>query len=486
MTSVPPNQPATAASGEIKSARNHFRLPVGVCLGAAGGTLCAMALGSSAAHGAVAGAFYGLVFVLLFAERCSSPGAGLMWGLAYALLLWMIFPAGIFPWVAGVRRGMPMLEEVRLSFPALAGYLMAFGLPLGVVLGLMGILRPQPGRKEFHPWRAISGGGLGGVIAAWIFEAWMSQGGFYPLLGGLVENQAGARGVGLHFLVAVAIGASFGLLFQRDIFGYGSSLGWGMAYGILWWFLGPMTLIPLAFGLPLDWSSDHASDLFGSLVGYILYGVIVGIAYAMADRLWVRLFVESDPINREPEGPGLRTLRSLGWGAVAGLAGGAVSAPILIASGVVSKIAGLQGGFSVASGLVLYLVGSAAIGMSYGLLFRNEGLLLGRGISWGWLYGLLWWYAGPLTLLPILRTGEADWRPEAASALLPSLVGHLVYGAVTAFIFVLLERKYSRWLLLDPRNVARESRRTRPEGTSVPALWLFVLGLGVLLPILLG
>ncbi len=112
----------------------------------------------------------------------------------------------------------------------------------------------------------------------------------------------------LHFVIAVIIGATFGLLFQRDVRGYGSSLGWGLAYGIFWWFLGPLTLKPLLQGHAPDWSLARGQELFGSLMGHIVYGLIVGVIYAALDRLWVGFFIDSDPINRQPEGPGSRTL----------------------------------------------------------------------------------------------------------------------------------------------------------------------------------
>ncbi len=56
-------------------------------------------------------------------------------------------------------------------------------------------------------------------------------------------------GTGLEYL-----SVSFGLLFQREIGGFGSSLGWGAAYGMLWWFLGPLTILPLLQRKPIDWS----------------------------------------------------------------------------------------------------------------------------------------------------------------------------------------------------------------------------------------
>jgi hypothetical protein len=416
----------------------------------------------------------------------SSPGAGLVWGLAWAVLCWLAVPVGL----GALARGAPaagMVDVARAAFPALVGLVLAGG-ALGIASGAVGALRAtRPGgergataglaaRAPFSLARALVVGGLSGVVGGWAFGAWMAKVGFFPLVASLVGSTSASVGRTLHFAFAVVIGATMGLLFQRDLRGAGSSLGWGLAYGVFWWFLGPLTVMPLWLGAPVDWSWQRAAALFGSLVGHVVYGLIAGLLHATVDRAWVGFLGGSDPIERAPEGPGAHTLHSLGWGLAAGLAGGVLLEAARLAGGAA------HGAGGVLAGLAL----SALLGAAYGVLFVHESRDLAAAIAWGLVFGLVRWYVDPLTLAPVLRGEGFTWTTGAAAALLPALVGDLAFGAATAASFLALERRHDAWLRLDPRVAAREARRRRPAGTPAPALWLFALATGVLLPVLLG
>ncbi|GAC1374708.1 MAG: hypothetical protein NVSMB44_43040 [Ktedonobacteraceae bacterium] len=470
---------------------DHLRLSsptamvVSFVVGGLGGTIVALTVPSSPPLlvNILVGAIAGLLFILLCGKRATHVGAGLLWGAGYAFLLWLAIPAGLQPLFQQGMAHMGMLDEARAHFPELIAYVLFLGIPLGLVAGLLG---EQRERQPINLWRVLIVGGIAGLVGGWFFGAWLAQNNSFVLIAGIVNSNSQITGTIVHYIIAILIGMSFGLLFHRDVYRSGSSLSWGVAYGIGWWFLGSITLLPLLTGQRVDWSIPSISAHFGTLVGHVVYGAALGLTYALLDRIWHGLFVEADPIKRMVEGPGVRTFFSLGWGIVASIVGGLLFSIVMAAAGILPRVAALVGGSSPVLGFFVHLVISSLIGMSYGLLFKYEAPDRGSSIAWGMLYGLIWWFIGPLTLMPILLGGPVTWTIQAADQALPSLLGHLIYGAATGLVFLWLEQRHMGWLYIDKRAALREERLRRPVGTPAPALWLFVLGLGVLLPVILG
>ena len=460
-----------------------FPLVLGVLLGLSGGLAFHVAGLAGLVGGPLLGALAGAGFAALTTERAHTTGGGLLWGLAFALLWWF---ASLLPLVAGT---MPAMDAARMHFPQLVAALLLVGAPLGMTLGAYRSrvrVSKEEGAEPFSLARALGCGGAAGLLGGSVFAWWIARSGQLMTVANLVGSRSPSVGLLVHFALALVIGGSFGLLFQQDVRGYGSSMGWGLAYGMFWWFLGPLTLLAVAQKHLPDWSVARARELFDLLPAHIVYGLLLGLIYATLDKAWVTLFIESDPIRRQPEGPGPRTLRSLGRGALAGLVGGVVFIPMIAGIDGFERIATLAGGSSFALGMTLHLLVAVVVGMSYGWLFEQESPNFISGVGWGLLYGLIWWFLGPFTLFQTILGRPFTWSPDAVANSLPSLLGHLLYGISTATVFLLLERRRERWERLDPRFAAREKTRWRPVGTPAPALWFFAVGLGVALPILLG
>src|SRR6266404_12989 len=114
-------------------------------------------------------------------------------------------------------------EHDTRSFPRPGWLHTFFGAPLGIVLGTVNRRRApeRPGEPKFSLSRAIVVGGLAGIVGGWAFGQWMAKVNHFPLIAGLIHLSSRNAGVALHFVFAFIIGASFGLLFQRDVRGYG-------------------------------------------------------------------------------------------------------------------------------------------------------------------------------------------------------------------------------------------------------------------------
>lgn len=465
---------------------------------AGGAALSARGLASPAA-GLAIGAAFGLLFALAAQHRAAGAGAGLAWGLSAALVLWLAGPVTVFALPAG-GDDVCALGTARGAFPSLVGYLLLLGVPVGLVHGVLAArrspARQPPARRspvregpEGVPARggrarAIVVGSAAGLVAGRVFGLLSVEHGFRPSW--IAPDGAPLFAALAHLSVSALIGGLFGVLFVRDVRGPGSSAGWGLMYGMVWWCAGPLTLQPLFEGRALDWSLDGARALYGSFVGHALFGLATGLVFSVIDRLWVGFFYDSDPILREREGAGTRTALALGWGVVAGLAGAVPFAAIMKATGILPYVAQLAGSESELAGLALHLLVAAAFGMLFGLVYGREAPHAGAAVAWGLQYGLVLWFVGPLTLFPWLLDGTFEWSIENAAAAMPALIGHLVYGSVAAFVYHILERRHLDWLAQDPRVAAREARARRPVGTPAPAVWVFVLTMGISLPILLG
>jgi hypothetical protein len=125
-------------------------------------------------------------------------------------------------------------------------------------------------------------GALAGLAGGLVFGLLLSLTGMIGLIGALA-GQLGDAAVGwaLHLLFSALIGALFGLLAP---WGQGTParlLGLGAAYGLLWWVMGPMVLMPMMLGRPPALGSAVLADpgMLLSLAGHLLYGLTTAGAY---------------------------------------------------------------------------------------------------------------------------------------------------------------------------------------------------------------
>ncbi|MEO8391367.1 MAG: hypothetical protein ABI700_00105 [Chloroflexota bacterium] len=428
----------------------------------------------------------GVGFGLTFSRLATTAGAGLIWGIVFGVLWWVVGPLTLFPFVHGVRPDWA-IASARAAFPLLVGLAVAYGAFMGLLYSVLTGLYQNRLTSQFvrrlalRVLAALLGGGLAGLFGGLAFGAWMAQAGFFPLVAGLVNSNSAETGRTLHLIISIAIGASYGVLFRRDIGRIGSSIAWGAVYGLIWWVLGPLTLMPWLLGQGVQWNIPAAQNAFASLIGHVIYGIVLGMAYAFLSQVWQTLFVDSDPLSREPEGPGTRNLRAIGVGAAASIVGGLVFTVVMVETNTLPKVANIVGMTTPLEGFVVHMVISILIGASYGLLFRREAVSPMSALFWGITYGLVWWFLGPLTLFPLLLGQPLQWSLDAALQVYPSLVGHLAYGAGLALVYPFLLRRFA----------AHTSTRHSSDGAtednqaSAPALWMLMLVLGLLLPLIL-
>ena len=133
--------------------------------------------------------------------------------------------------------------------------------------------------------------------------------------------------------------------------------------------------------------------------------------------------------------------RNITLGIYGGLAGGLVFGVMMGMMGMLPMIGKMVGHPSPVTGFIVHMANSAVIGIGFAVVFGGSVTRITSGIRKGLLYGGVWWILGPLTLMPLfLGMGlGVNWNSVAAAKMLPSLFGHVLYGAILGLTYTWLK-----------------------------------------------
>jgi hypothetical protein len=130
------------------------------------------------------------------------------------------------------------------------------------------------------PARVVAGvvGGLvGGVVFGILMQVW----GMMPMVAMLVGSESVVVGWLVHLFNSALFGAIFGLLVGRWAVTLVPAVGLGLVYGVLWWVLGALLIMPAWLGMN-EMIFRVTGMAWRSLIGHLLYGLLLGLVYALA------------------------------------------------------------------------------------------------------------------------------------------------------------------------------------------------------------
>ena len=145
---------------------------------------------------------------------------------------------------------------------------------------------------------SIKHGVYGGLAGGVVFGGLMAMMGMFPMIGNMVGVPSAWVGFFVHMVISATIGGSFAVLL-----GWVASRGWGglgpgLVYGLTWWILGPLTLMPffMGMGLGVNWNVAAMGQAMPSLMGHLIFAVILGVTYRwLQNRAGDRALIRRDP-----------------------------------------------------------------------------------------------------------------------------------------------------------------------------------------------
>lgn len=276
---------------------------------------------------------------------------------------------------------------------------------------------------------------LAGMLAGVAMGVPMQYGmGIMDVVGALYGSQDVATGWAAHMFHSVVFALAFAGLVSlprlRDrAHEVRTALPLALGYGVVLWIFGAVLAMPLwleAAGLPNP-GVPNLNPM--SLMGHLVYGVVLGVSFPGVLRLTREFEVEADT-----------DLSSwLSAVAAAVVAGVAMGLPMHLVMDVMPAVAALYGAESVAAGWLAHLFHSVVFGVVYGAAANlprvgSSVTDLPSGVLVGAVYGVGLWVFGAVYAMPLwmqsigMDAAAPNWSPT-------SLLTHLLFGALLGLLY---------------------------------------------------
>lgn len=125
----------------------------------------------------------------------------------------------------------------------------------------------------------ITAGVAGGLVGGIMFGILMQMTDMIGMVAMLVNSTSIAVGWLVHLFNSALFGAIFAVVFGRWINTWTGAIGLGLVYGVIWWVLGALLIMPAWLGMN-DMIFKLNTTAWQSLIGHLIYGLLLGIVYA--------------------------------------------------------------------------------------------------------------------------------------------------------------------------------------------------------------
>jgi uncharacterized membrane protein YagU involved in acid resistance len=131
--------------------------------------------------------------------------------------------------------------------------------------------------------RALWMGAIAGIIGGIPFGMMMGMMGMMPIIGMLVRVDSAFVGVLVHAAISAITGAIYGFFAMRYPLTWRAALLGGLVYGVIWWVLGALVLMPALLGM-FQMIFVIEQTQWMSLLGHIIFGEVLALSFVWLYR----------------------------------------------------------------------------------------------------------------------------------------------------------------------------------------------------------